>query len=66
MNVAIRVGLALFDALSHDKKREFFACQPVVTHFNGADVSDKAIRGIAMDGTASIGPNSLEADVGPP
>ena len=42
MNVAIRIGRTLFDALSQDKKREFFASRPAVNHFNNADVLDEA------------------------
>ena len=38
--VAIHIGRALFDALSHDKKRDFFTCHSRSTHFNGADVMD--------------------------
>ena len=72
MNVAIHIGRALFDALSHDRKRDYFTRQSLSTHFDGADILADALRedggvefseadGIAGDGMAG-GP--LERDSG--
>ena len=72
MNVAIHIGRALFDALSHDRKRDYFTRQSLSTHFDGADILADDLRedggvefsetdGIAGDGMAG-GP--LERDSG--
>ena len=63
MNVAIHIGRALFDALSHDRKRDYFTRQSLSTHFDGADTLEDDLRedgglefspaeGIASDGIA--------------
>ena len=45
LGVAIHIGRALFDALSHDRKREFFGCPVVAVAFSGADTLDDVARG---------------------